>query len=88
MTKASRMHHGDEFGKPGSSAVSGLDGPVIGAASAIVVDGLAERESGKTPPPPPVSLKALGIGLAVMFVLGVLTLTVLLRFVPVLLPTP
>jgi len=78
MTKASRMHHGDEFSKSASGGgIIGLDAPMIGAAASIAVDALTERESGVTPPPPPISVKALGIIFAVMFVLGVVLLWVL-----------
>lgn len=83
MSKASRMHHSDEFGKGGSSsALVGFDAPMIGAASSIGVDGLTERESGVTPPPPPFTMKALVIGLVVMFLAGVVGLTLLMQFGP------
>lgn len=84
MTKASRMHHGDEFGRTGSgNATAGLDGPVLGAAGMIIGDGITERESGKTPPPPPISVKALAIGLAVVLVVGVVTIVLLLLYSPI-----
>jgi hypothetical protein len=70
MGKTARQHNSSEFGKTGSSSISGLDAPMIGAGPAITVDGIVERESGVTPPPPPVSVKTLVIGLAVMLVLG------------------
>lgn len=61
-----------EFGKSGSgSATAGMDGPTMGAAATILVDGIVERESGRTPGPPPVRLKTVIIGLVAMFLLGV-----------------
>jgi hypothetical protein len=79
MTRGSRGHAGDEFGKAPSSgsAVSGVDGPIIGASSAIMLDALVEEESGKTPPPPPVSVKAVVVVLIVMFLLGLTILAIL-----------
>jgi len=72
MSKASRMHRGDEFGKFGAgNATAGMGGPMIGAGAAITVDGIVERESGVTPPPPPISVKALAVIFSVMFVFGI-----------------
>ena len=69
MGEPSADEHG--FGRSdGSKALLGWDAPTIGAAAMITVDGIAERESGKTPPPPPVSLRAIVIALVVMFLLG------------------
>lgn len=83
MTKASRLHHGDEFGKSGSgSATVGMNGPVIGAGAMIAVDGMVERESGATPPPPPFSMRALLIGLVVMFLVGIVIVVVLTQALP------
>jgi hypothetical protein len=83
MPKASRQHHGDEFGQAGSgSSTAGLNGPIIGAGAAITVDGIVERESGATPPPPPISIKALVIGFVVMFVIGVVILYLVMQYVP------
>lgn len=70
MTKRSREHSADEFGNPASGSIRGLDPPMIGAASSIMVDALVEQESGRTPPPPPVSVRAISIALGVMFALG------------------
>jgi hypothetical protein len=84
MPKAKRLHHGDEFGHSGSgSSTAGLDGPIIGAGASIAVDAMVERESGETPPPPPVSVKTLVIGFVVMFVLGLIGLFLLLQYSPV-----
>ena len=83
MPKGSRLHHGDEFSKTGSgSPVTGIDAPIIGAASTITVDGIVERESGVTPPPPPVSVKALIIVFAVIFVLGIAGVWFLIKVTP------
>ena len=60
--------------------MAGMDGPMIGAASTIMVDALVERESGATPPPPPISVGKLAIFFAVMFVVGVVGLLLLLHF--------
>jgi hypothetical protein len=82
MPKPSRLHHADEFGKAGSSSVSGLDAPIIGAGASIMVDGLVERESGATPPPPPLTIRAIVIGLVVMFLIGLTILLVMLFLQP------
>ena len=82
MSKASRTHHGDEFGKSGRNALVGCDGPLIGAASTIALDALVERESGATPPPPPFTIRALVIELVVMFLVGVAALVLLLQYAP------
>jgi hypothetical protein len=75
MSKSSRAHSSDEFGQAGSSSLSGLDAPMIGASSSIMVDALVESESGITPPPPAISVKAVAIAMAVLFVVGVAGLT-------------
>lgn len=81
MPKPSRMHHGDEFGHSGSgSSTAGVDGPMIGAGALITLDGITERESGVTPPPPPVSVKALIIGFSVMFIAGVVGLILFMTY--------
>ena len=88
MSKASRTHHSDEFGKPASGAMSGSNASSIfsrrsiGAPSAIRIDALVERESGVTPPPPPFSMKALVIGLVVAFLIGIAILGLLMVFGP------
>lgn len=82
MPKESRMHHADEFGKSGSSSISGLDAPMIGASTSILVDGLVERESGATPSPWSVSVKGIVIALIVMFVFGLAVLALALKLNP------
>lgn len=47
---------------------------MIGAPSAIIVDGIVERESGTTPPPPGVALKTVAVAVGIMFVLGLVVL--------------
>lgn len=86
MSKVSRQHHADEFGQLPSRSIRGLDAPMIAAGSAIALDALVERESGITPPPPPVSIKTLAITFSVMFVAGVIGLLALMRWAP--LPFP
>ena len=76
MPKASRLHHSDEFGKIASNKLTGVDAPLIGAASMITVDGMVERESGVTPAPPLISVRAVVIGLVVMFILGAVLMAV------------
>ena len=71
VRKASNRHGAEEFGQPSSRGIKGLDAPMIGAPTSITIDGLVERESGGTPPPPAVSVKALVITLVVMIVVGV-----------------
>ena len=77
MAKRSSGHSSDEFGKQGSG-LSGMDAPMIGAAGAILSDALTERESGVTPSPPAVSVRALVVALAVMFVVGAVGFTLVL----------
>ena len=79
VPKGSRMHHADEFGRVASNKLTGADAPSIGAASMIAVDGIVENESGVTPPPPPISVKAIAIGLVVMFLVGLILLSVAMR---------
>ena len=88
MPKPSRTHHSDEFGKPasgvvsGSSAMSAFGRRSVGAPSAITLDGITERESGVTPSPPPISVKAIVIGLSVMLLVGIVIMIVLMQFGP------
>lgn len=73
MARKKREHTADEFGRPGSgsSAIGGvIDGPMIGAGSAIMADALVEKESGTTPGPPLISVKTLAVILVVMFLAG------------------
>lgn len=77
MSKESRRHTGAEFGKTTGDSIRGLDAPMIGAASSIAVDAITERESGITPPPPPISVKALAIVFSVMFLVGIAVLWLL-----------
>jgi hypothetical protein len=89
---ASRMHHSDEFGKPATGAISGTggwsqtDGRSLADPSAITLEGYTERDLGITPPPPPVSVKALVIGLVVMFLAGIAFLVLLAYVGPLLFP--
>lgn len=82
------MHHADEFGRPasgvvaGSSAKSAFGRRSTGAASAILIDGIVENESGVTPPPPPVSIRAIVIGLGVMFAVGIAIMIALMVWGP------
>ena len=84
MSRASRQHNSDEFGKTSGSGspFAGLDGPMIGAAASIIVDGIAERESGKTPGPPPFSVRTAVIVLIVMLVVGILGAVAVVRYLP------
>lgn len=82
-----RQHSSDEFGRPTSgTAVRGFDPPMIGAGASITVDGIVERESGVTPPPPPFSMRTAIIGLFVLFALGVVILTVATCMAPSIAP--
>jgi len=82
VPKASRLHHSDEFGKVSDGSIGGLDAPTIGAAGMIITAGITERESGVTPPPPSVSVRAVIIGLVVVLVLGLALLTVMIQRQP------
>lgn len=79
-----RRHSSEEFGKStgAGSPFAGLDGPMIGAPSSIIVDGIAERESGKTPGPPPFTLRTAIIVLVAMFVLGLIGAALIVHFTP------
>ncbi len=70
MKRESRGHDSDVFGKPTSGSLTGLSAPLIGAPSAIIVDGIVERESGATPPPPAITLKMVVVTLGVMLLFG------------------
>jgi hypothetical protein len=88
MPRPSRLHHGDEFGQPQSGTIAGSNAKSArghgswSTAADILVDGIVERESGVTPPPSPISLKALVIGLVVVFVIGVVVAILVLQFAP------
>ena len=70
-TRRRGEHTADEFGRsPAAGGMVGFDPPMIGAASVIALDGVVERESGATPPPPPFTMKSAAIALGVMFALG------------------
>lgn len=71
MAKGDREHHADEFGRVGSAAISGADAPTLGAPTMITIDGIVERESGVTPPPPAISVKAIAITLGLMILVGI-----------------
>lgn len=63
-----------------SGSLTGLNPPMIGAPSAIIVDGIVERESGSNPPPPSsITLRAVALVIGAMFVLGLLVAVALLR---------
>lgn len=82
MGKPSREHHSGEFGQLPSHGIKGLDAPMIGAPVSITLDGIVERESGVTPSPPTVSVKAIAIALVVMFLLGAAIAVYVLWFAP------
>ncbi len=82
--RPSREHNSDEFGQMPSQAIKGLDPPMIGAATSITLDGIVERESGATPLPPVVSVRAIIIVLVVMVIVGL----AILAIVPVVSPPP
>jgi hypothetical protein len=70
-SKDSREHSADEFGRVGSACIRGVEAPTIAAPTLIMIDGIVERESGATPPPPAISVKAIAIVLGIMLVSGV-----------------
>ncbi len=47
----SRQHSSDEFGRTGLGPAAAIGDRALGAASGVIVDGLVEAESGKTPGP-------------------------------------
>lgn len=82
MTKTADEHDSTEFGQPSSHGIKGLDPPMIGAPVSIIIDGIVERESGVTPPPPLISVKAVVVALVVMVLLGIGILVLVTRFAP------
>lgn len=70
MKREAQGDDSDLFGKPMSGSLTGLNAPMIGAPSAIMVDGIVERETGATPAPPGISLKAVALTAGAMFVVG------------------
>jgi hypothetical protein len=84
MKKRRGEHTSAEFGQMPSGGIKGLDAPMIGAPVSLTLDGIVERESGVTPDPPVVSVKAMLIVLGIMLVLGILLVTL----VPILSPPP
>jgi len=81
MTKTSREHHSDEFGQQ-PSAMQGWDPPMIGAPTNIILSGIVERESGETPPPSSVSVKAIVVTLIVMLALALVSMLLVVFFAP------
>jgi hypothetical protein len=70
VTKKSRAHSADEFGKTdASSSIPSRIGD-MGAPSRILLDARVERESGITLQPSTVSTRTLVIILVALFVLG------------------
>ena len=69
-----KRHSADDFGQSPVGSMRGLDPPMVGASSTIMLDGLVEEESGKTPPPPTISVRAVVIAVVGMLVLGLLLL--------------
>jgi hypothetical protein len=88
VSKGSRQHHANESGKPASGVTSAgkvrplVDRRFFGDPSKVVLDGVDDSGSGKTPPPPPFSMRALVVGLSIAFVLGVGLLTLLMIYGP------
>jgi hypothetical protein len=74
MSRESHEHHSDEFGKRTTGSLWGLDAPIIGAPTMVTLDGLVEKESGKTPSPWSLSVKTIVIALVVMFIIGAVLL--------------
>jgi hypothetical protein len=44
--------------------------PAMAAPTMITIDGIVERESGVTPPPPAITVKAIAITLLIMLLIG------------------
>ncbi len=64
-----RQHHADEFGQSPSAPV-GCGAPTIGSPAVITLAGIVEQESGRTPGPPVISMRAVVIALVLMLILG------------------
>lgn len=69
MRRTAQRHGSDEFGRTGLGPVAADRG--LGAASGILVDALAESESGITPGPP-ISGRVIALGVALLVVTAVL----------------
>lgn len=78
MKRGSQEYESDSFGRPMSGSLRGLNPPMIGAPSAIIVDGIVERETGTTPAPPAITLRAVAVVVGIMFVLGLLVFALFL----------
>lgn len=70
MVKRDRQHTADEFGRVGSASIRGAEMPEMAAPTLIIIDGMVERESGVTPPPPAITVKAIAITLIIMLLIG------------------
>ena len=51
MSRGSRRHTSDEFGRTGLGPAAAIGDRALGAAPGVIVDGLVEAESGVTPGP-------------------------------------
>lgn len=77
-----KQHSSDDFGQQPLGAIRGVDAPRYGAPTNVILDGIVEEESGKTPTPPPFSVRTAVIFLAVVFLLGLVLLFVTTRATP------
>lgn len=69
MVSGRESHGSTELGRE-PSAIIGIDAPNIGSPANVTLAGIVERESGVTPAPPPVSVRAVVIALVAMLVIG------------------
>jgi len=82
MARKSREHTSDEFGRTGLGPAAAIGDRALGSASAVIVDGLVEAESGVTPGPGP-SSRSLLIGFGALFLIAIAIVTVVtVRSIP------
>ncbi|MGB4594073.1 MAG: hypothetical protein WBI63_09935 [Coriobacteriia bacterium] len=75
MARRSRQHTSDEFGRTGLGSAAAIGDRALGSASGVLVDGLAEAESGVTPGPGP-SGRSVLIGFGALLLLAAVIITV------------
>jgi hypothetical protein len=77
VRRKSRQHGAEEFGKRGLGSAAAIGDRGIGTAAGVVVDGIVERESGRTPDPAAVSTKAVAVVLGAMLLVSLSVVGVL-----------
>ena len=82
MTRTSREHTSDEFGRTGLGPAAAIGDRALGAAPGVIVDGLVVAESGVTPGPGPSSRSLLiGFGALALIAMAIVTI-ITVRSIP------